>query len=406
MKKPLAGGQSRIAAAKSAVASALAEIPAGVRLGLLLYGHRRAKDCSDIELVSSIGSEDAASISARIQALEARGETPIADALSQSVGSFAGVEGQSNRVVLVTDGIEECGGDPCAAASQLAAAGLDLKVDVVGFTLTAEQRQSMQCIPELTGGTYHDAQDLTGLVAAMTAATKVAEPEPPKAIEHFRDDFDGQDLAEAWEVLNPDPEAYAVEDGQLLVVAPGKAATLFEETVSNVFRLSDVLPDGDWTLTARILPKFQTGQEHLILGLYNGGEDYLVSSLVVVPDKYYGHKFYVRATKRTGTEETSFDQLIFRYGCNVCDDATQSISHFVKDVSKPVLLSLKKEGRSYAASAQWEGMDDKGQPYPVVRTEKVTSLRGRGSPIIGLTQAEGSNGESLIQVDWVKIEIP
>ncbi len=182
MKKKLESGESRIAVAKRAMGEALGNMPADVRLGLLMYGHRKAKDCTDIELVSPIGADDAAAIAGLIEAAPAKGETPIAEALKQAVRSFAALKGQSNRIVLVTDGIEECGGDPCAAAQAVSAAGLDLKVDIIGFTLTEKQRQTVQCVADATGGQYYDAQDVTGLTTALQEVQQQvvqAEPAPP-----------------------------------------------------------------------------------------------------------------------------------------------------------------------------------------------------------------------------------
>ncbi|ETX04382.1 MAG: hypothetical protein ETSY2_29060 [Candidatus Entotheonella gemina] len=38
--------------------------------------------------------------------------------------------------------------------------------------------------------------------------------------------------------------------------------------------------------------------------------------------------------------------------------------------------------------------------------QKLTSLRAQGALIIGFTQYEQVKGESFVQIDWVKIEIP
>jgi hypothetical protein len=166
---------------------ALKDMPADVRVGLLLYGHRKAKDCADIELTSPIGADDAAAIAKRVAGLKPKGETPIAAALEQAIRSFAALKGQANRVILVTDGIEECGGDVCAAAQTVADAGLDLRVDVVGFTLTEKQAQTIRCIPEKTGGQYYEASNAAGLTAAFTEVTQqvqtaVAQPKDESLI--------------------------------------------------------------------------------------------------------------------------------------------------------------------------------------------------------------------------------
>src|ERR1700741_4113675 len=172
MKKKVDNGEARMTVAKRTMAQALKEIPAGVRGGLRLYGHRKAKACTDIERKSPIGADDPAAIAGIIGDLKPKGETPIAAALEQAIRSFAALQGQSNRVVLVTDGIEECGGDVCAAAQSVADAGLDLKVDVVGFTLTEKQAQTIRCIPEKTGGKYYEASNATGLTAAFNEVTQ------------------------------------------------------------------------------------------------------------------------------------------------------------------------------------------------------------------------------------------
>jgi hypothetical protein len=182
--KQMAGSDSRIAIAKKAMAQALSDVPKETRLGLLMYGHRRAKDCTDIELVAPIGADDAATINRRIQAVDAKGETPIAEALRQAARSFAALKGQSNSIVLVTDGIEECRGDPCAAAREIKASGFDIKAHVVGFTLTDQQRKLVQCIPDITGGKYFEARDASGLNRALGEVkqqTAAAPPPPPSS---------------------------------------------------------------------------------------------------------------------------------------------------------------------------------------------------------------------------------
>lgn len=176
-----AGTETRMAAAKRALSEALREMPQGAQLGLTLYGHRRGKDCSDIELVSPVGADDASAIATRVGTLQPRGETPIAEALKYAQRSFAAFKGQSNHIVLLTDGIEECRGDPCAAAQDIAGSGLGLKAHVVGFTLNDAQRKTIECVTKVTGGTYFEAANPAGLKTAMAEVreTVVADAAPP-----------------------------------------------------------------------------------------------------------------------------------------------------------------------------------------------------------------------------------
>src|SRR5262249_22482604 len=123
----------------------------------------------------------------RVDQLKAKGETPIATALLQSLGVFASHKGETNAIVLITDGREECNGDPCAATQALVAAGVHVKVHVVGFTLSGEDRKAVECITQLSNGRYFDAKDGVALKAALAevrqtvAQATPAAPPPPAA---------------------------------------------------------------------------------------------------------------------------------------------------------------------------------------------------------------------------------
>jgi Mg-chelatase subunit ChlD len=172
MKKKLESGETRLDTAKKAMSDVLQNMEEGINLGLTMYGHRVRKQCTDIELVTPIGSEDPASINRRVQGVEAKGETPIADSIKYAVKSFKAFKGANNRVLLVTDGIEECGGNVCEAAQFAKDADVDIRIDVIGFKLSGEQQNAISCIPKITGGKYYDATDASELNSSLKKATK------------------------------------------------------------------------------------------------------------------------------------------------------------------------------------------------------------------------------------------
>ena len=190
-------GQTRMDAAKDVLGKTLESMPETANLGLMVYGHRKAKDCSDIELVSPLGGDDAAALQKTISGLEAKGETPIAESIKQASKSFSAFKGQDNKIILVTDGLEECQGDPCAAAKEAKESGLEVAVDVVGFTLGDEEAKAVQCITEATGGKYYGAADVEALTTALQEAAKPEpEPEPePVSSTAFEDAFEGAGIS-------------------------------------------------------------------------------------------------------------------------------------------------------------------------------------------------------------------
>ena len=100
---------------------------------------------------------------------------------------------ENNHVVLISDGIETCEGDPCKVAADLVAKGLNVRVHVVGFDVDADAREQLQCIAEAGNGMYFDAQSAQALQQAVIEVRAVAqaepEPEPATMTEVFRDDL-------------------------------------------------------------------------------------------------------------------------------------------------------------------------------------------------------------------------
>ena len=98
--------------------------------------------------------------------------TPIAKALEQVPQDLRGFEGH-RLVVLVTDGKEDCGGDPAAAVKALAEAGYTSTVHLIGDVLPdgEELRQDLADWAALGGGRFFEAPDRASLAAALRQAT-------------------------------------------------------------------------------------------------------------------------------------------------------------------------------------------------------------------------------------------
>lgn len=95
--------------------------------------------------------QDGAALGQRLRALMPRGKTPLADALRRAAAEIPATAEEAD-IVLVTDGLETCGGDPCAVAAELAAEGVPIRAHVVGFGLTEGEVRQIACVAENTGG--------------------------------------------------------------------------------------------------------------------------------------------------------------------------------------------------------------------------------------------------------------
>lgn len=167
-------GRLMIDIAKDVLAQVVKALPDQVNAGLRVYGHRvregRPGDCQDSELVVPIGPLDRSAMLAALRRVQALGTTPIAHTLRQVARDF-GTRAGEKMVILVTDGQEECGGSPAAVVSELLAAGVKLRLNIVGFALADPQtRREMARVAALTGGAFFDARDGRALRAAIDRA--------------------------------------------------------------------------------------------------------------------------------------------------------------------------------------------------------------------------------------------
>jgi Ca-activated chloride channel family protein len=176
-------GRNRFDLARVAVSDFVDRYPPYGQLALRLYGSESTairNNCRDSRLAVGFAPvrENGGAIKLALLAAHARGVTPIAYALDQAVADFPG--GVAEKIiVLVTDGIESCGGDPCAMAKTLAAQGF--VIHVVGFLVESPSRRELQCVAREGAGRYFDVRrpiDLPDTLAEALTPCPVALMRP------------------------------------------------------------------------------------------------------------------------------------------------------------------------------------------------------------------------------------
>ncbi len=125
---------------------------------LRVYGHqkyyRNGQDCNDTKLEVPFAAKNAKQIKTKLKSIVPKGTTPIAMTLEKSAEDFPPCSNCRNIIILITDGIEECGGDPCAISMKLQRQGIILKPFVIGIGLDMDFKKSFECL-----GTFYDASD-------------------------------------------------------------------------------------------------------------------------------------------------------------------------------------------------------------------------------------------------------
>ncbi len=179
MKEKLGGGEAKMISAKHVLESTLARIPPDVNLGLRVFGQGYTGspdiDCQQSALLVPIGHGNRRSIIEQVRQLRPYGLTPLTYALMQAERDLRQVEG-SKTVILISDGAETCGGDPCAYIARLRACGVKLKVDIVGLGMWRERtaRSQLNCIAERSGGKYYDANTAAELADSISSMVHAA----------------------------------------------------------------------------------------------------------------------------------------------------------------------------------------------------------------------------------------
>lgn len=172
-------GTTKVEMAREAVADLVKSWPAGDSLGLVAYGHRRKGDCTDIETLLPVGSVDAKAFRTKVDALNAKGMTPISAAVLHAADALRSSERKAT-VILISDGEETCHLDPCETARKLEADGIDFTAHVIGFDVASDStaERQLKCLAENTGGTYVAASDAQALTSALDAVSVATKPEP------------------------------------------------------------------------------------------------------------------------------------------------------------------------------------------------------------------------------------
>jgi Mg-chelatase subunit ChlD len=169
-------GKAKMSIAKNILEDVSYWFPQDLDLALRAYGSSspsESNNCGDSTLLVPFAEYNREPIRTAISGLRPTGQTPIAYALNQAASDFGSL--QSDRaVVLVTDGIESCGGDPARAARELSEQGI--MVHVIGFGLgnaADEDSWSLQAIANASGGHYVTAGSAEELKDALvqTVAT-------------------------------------------------------------------------------------------------------------------------------------------------------------------------------------------------------------------------------------------
>ena len=188
-----------INAAENSMAAIVSQLPPSTKVGFRVFGHnsgnnpytpivnmvksiKKNKDgkyevqtkassylgntlgtCSATSSIVPVIPYDASRLISGMNSIAIGGSTPLTLGLEQAVTfDLAGLPtSYPKKIILITDGGENCGGDPCAFARALAAKRKDIIIDVV---LVSADSNALKCLCDYTKGTFYNTDDISSFV--------------------------------------------------------------------------------------------------------------------------------------------------------------------------------------------------------------------------------------------------
>jgi len=169
------GETAKLDTARAKLGEAVTQYGDQLSFGLVAFGHRKASNCADSEVLAKPGELSSDSFDKLLGGLAPKGQAPLAAAMSDAA-SLADASDEHFDVVVVADGNDTCDTDVCVTADALKQKAKGLRVHVVGLSDKTAELDPLACIATATGGKFVAAtnesefkQGLDTVLAAVAA---------------------------------------------------------------------------------------------------------------------------------------------------------------------------------------------------------------------------------------------
>ena len=173
------GSATKLSAVRASLGEAVATYGNRLSFGLVAFGHRKASNCADSEIVAKPGALTAETQEKLFEKIKTKGQAPIAAALSDAAKGATAKDPLD--IVLIADGGDTCDADICSAALAMKEKSPALRIHVIGFGGKEEEIKPLTCLAGATGGTFvsaSDAEALKGGLAKVFDAVLGPSPAP------------------------------------------------------------------------------------------------------------------------------------------------------------------------------------------------------------------------------------
>lgn len=185
MRETTSDGKTKMDVAKTVVADLIQKIPGGLNVTFVIYGHELfgnaddPRNCQAVKVARPLSKLDDAGrteLSELVAGLKPTGGTPLALSLKVAGEELAKNKDAFCGIVLLTDGLESCKGNPNEeVAALLGKLKLSFGVNVVGLGVNEDGDAALKAIADAGNGKYYDADDAGELADSISAIAKELE---------------------------------------------------------------------------------------------------------------------------------------------------------------------------------------------------------------------------------------
>ena len=126
----------------------LSKTKSDIKIGLRIFGYSESsykasntkslyekEICNATKLIVPIEKNNTEQIVNAMNNYTTRGASPIGASLREAIKNDFSISAKTKHIILITDGNETCGDDPCIFIKNLMSHRNDIKIDVIGITL-------------------------------------------------------------------------------------------------------------------------------------------------------------------------------------------------------------------------------------------------------------------------------
>lgn len=122
--------------------------------------------CKATRLLVPIETNSTENIKLSLDTLIPLGTTPLIYSIKEAVKSDFSSQAEQRRIILITDGIDGCGGNLCKFIKEFKQQNLNVVIYVIEIGAEAEAIRELQCLAEETGGKVFSASNVNEITKA------------------------------------------------------------------------------------------------------------------------------------------------------------------------------------------------------------------------------------------------